>query len=60
MGKVCVVPHQELATSDKAIAHVSQTARTMTHTDLDPTLCLWVSSTIARTINRVPFDMNWI
>jgi hypothetical protein len=38
MGNVCIDPHQELATSDMAMAHVNQAATTITQTDLSPTL----------------------
>src|SRR5712664_2999248 len=60
MGNVCVVPHQELATSDRAMAHVNQAATTITQTDLSPTLCGSASSAVARTMNSIPFVTNWM
>src|SRR6267154_4238991 len=60
MGNVCVVPHQELATSDRAMAHVNQAAITITQTDLSPTLCGSASSAVARTMNSMPFVTNWM
>ncbi len=39
MANIWVVPHQALATSDSAMAHVNQTASTITQTDLRPTRC---------------------
>ena len=56
MGNVCVVPHQELATSDRAMAHVNQAAITITQTDLSPTLCGSASSAVARTMNSIRRD----
>src|SRR6266404_3756239 len=60
MGNVCVVPHHELATSDRAMAHVNQAAVTITQTDLSPTLCGSASSAVARTMNSMPFVTNWM
>ena len=42
------------------MAHVSQTASTITHTDLGPTLCRNDSSTVASTMNSMPFETNWM
>ena len=55
-----MVPHQEFATSEIAMAQVNQAATTITLMDLSPTLCGKVSIAVATTMNRMPFVTNWM